>query len=49
MWTVYVGLVPAMLVDGGDERLGSDEVLGGLSKRVASRQGHTQKQQSQRA
>jgi hypothetical protein len=49
MWTEWVGLVPALLGDDGDERLGSGEVLGDLSAHLASRQEHSQKQQSQRA
>src|SRR6266571_4651 len=49
IWTVYVGLVPALLGYSGDERPGSGEVLGGLSAHLASRQDHSQKQQSQRA
>jgi hypothetical protein len=41
MGTKGVGLVPALLGDGGDERPGADEILGGLSARVASRQNHS--------
>src|SRR5437899_294753 len=40
---------PAMLGYGGNERPGSDEVLGGLSEGVASGQDHSQKQQSHSA
>src|SRR5207245_11471043 len=46
IWTERVGLVPALLGYGGNERPGSDEVLGGLSEGVASGQDHSQKQQS---
>src|SRR3989441_68800 len=49
IWTERVGLVPALLGYGGDERPGSDEVLGGLSEGVASGQDHSQKQQSHSA
>ena len=49
LWTECVGLVPALLGDGGDERPGAGEVLGGLSEHLASRQDHSQTQQSQSA